>query len=455
MKKKFSVVINSSTKKFRKKISEIPGCKSTSFRALIFSSQAIGTSHLKGVLESDDIKCCIKSLKDLGVKITKIKPGEYKIFGNGENSYLQPKKKFLYFGNAGTLGILMGFLATNSNIKTKILGDKSLQSRSMEKFITPLSKIGCTFYPSGKKNFPLTIQGTDYGLAQHHIVNGSAQEKACILNAALSLNGTTTIEDRKPCGRDHSETMLRAIGAKISIKKRKKYNLISLPGHQNLKSFSLDIPKDPSSAAFLSILCLMIKDSQIKLKRINLNKLRIGYIRCLKSIGANIKLTNVKIKFGEPVGDINVKFSKLRPINFPKKEVMSTLDELPALMTLAATINGVSKFNLGAENIKILKGKESDRVKKISENLKTFGIKTKITKDSIKVFGSKLEIISKKKKIKINSTLDHRVQMCAVLLAIASKSNVLIEGCETIKTSFPNFFTLLKKCGAKYEIKKK
>ena len=454
MRKNFSVFIKNKINKFNRSISKIPGCKSTSFRALIFSSQAIGISHLKGVLESDDIKCCIKSLKDLGVRIIKIKSGEYKIYGNGENSYIQPKNKYLYFGNAGTLGILMGFLATNSSIKVKILGDRSLQSRSMEKFIIPLSKIGCTFYPEGKKNFPITIQGTDYGLAQHHVVNGSAQEKACILNAALSLSGTTTIEDRKPCGRNHSEIMLRAIGAQISIKKRKKYNLISLPGHQNLKSFSLNIPGDPSSAAFLCILCLMTKNSKIKLKKINLNNFRIGYIRCLKSIGANIKLTNVKMKFGEPVGDIAVKFSKLRPINFPKKEVISTIDELPALMALAATIDGVSTFNLGSKNIKILKGKESDRVKRMSENLKAFGIKTKITRDKIKVYGSTLEIYSKRKKININAVLDHRIQMSAILLGAVSKSIVTIKGCETIKTSFPNFFELLKKCGIKYANKK-
>ena len=454
MSKKFSVIIKNNIRKFNKKISTIPGCKSTSFRALIFSSQTIGISHLKHVLESDDIKCCIQSLKDLGVKIVKIKPREYKVYGNGENSYIQPRKKYLYFGNAGTLGILMGFLATSSNIKVKILGDKSLQSRSMEKFIIPLSKIGCTFYPERKKNFPITIQGTDYGLAQHHIVNGSAQEKACILNAGLSLSGTTTIEDRIPCGRNHSEIMLRAIGAKISIQKRKKYNLIRLPGHQNLKGFSLDIPGDPSSGAFLCILCLMTKDSKIKLKKINLNKFRIGYIRCLKSIGANIKLINVKKKFGEPVGDIVVKFSKLRPINFPKKEVMSTIDELPALMTLAATIDGVSTFNLGNKNIKILKGKESNRVKRMSENLKAFGIKTKITSDKIKVYGSRIKIHSKRKKINIKSVLDHRIQMSAILLGSVSKSTVVVKGCETIKTSFPNFFELLKKCGMKYEIKK-
>ena len=160
------------------------------------------------------------------------------------------------------------------------------------------------------------------------------------------------------------------------------------------------------------------------------------------------------MKFGEPVGNIVVKFSKLRPINFPKKEVMSTIDELPALMTLAATIDGVSIFNLGNKNIKILKGKESDRVKRMSENLKAFGIKTKISSDKIKVYGSRIKIYSKRKKINIKSVLDHRIQMSAILLGSVSKSTVVVKGCETIKTSFPNFFELLKKCGIKYEIKK-
>ena len=365
MNKDFSVKIKKKVKKFNKVISTIPGCKSTSFRALIFSSQSIGTSNLKGVLEGDDIKSCIQSLKDLGVKIVRKKYGEYKVWGNGENSYNQPKKKQLYFGNAGTLGILLGFLATSSNINVRVYGDKSLNSRNMKKFIEPLSKIGCIFRPKNKKNFPLTIQGTDYGLAQRHILNsGSAQEKACILNAAKNLPGITTIEEHMPFSRNHSELMLRSIGADIKIKKKKKYNLISLRGQQNLKSFSMEIPGDSSSAAFFVAICLMTKGSKIKLKKINLNKFRIGYIRCLKSMGANIKLINIKKKFGESVGDIIVKNSKLRPINFPKKEVISTIDELPIMMTIASQIKGISTF----KNIGVIRGKESDRIKKMSEN---------------------------------------------------------------------------------------
>ena len=451
MNKDFSVKIKKKVKKFNKVISTIPGCKSTSFRALILSSQSIGTSNLKGVLEGDDIKSCIQSLKDLGVKIVRKKYSEYKVWGNGENSYNQPKKKQLYFGNAGTLGILLGFLATSSNINVRVYGDKSLNSRNMKKFIEPLSKIGCIFRPKNKKNFPLTIQGTDYGLAQRHILNsGSAQEKACILNAAKNLPGITTIEEHMPFSRNHSELMLRSIGADIKIKKKKKYNLISLRGQQNLKSFSMEIPGDSSSAAFFVAICLMTKGSKIKLKKINLNKFRIGYIRCLKSMGANIKLINIKKKFGESVGDIIVKNSKLRPINFPKKEVISTIDELPIMMTIASQIKGISTF----KNIGVIRGKESDRIKKMSENLNAFGIKTKVKKNSIKIYGCSTNLHIGNKQVKIKSSLDHRIQMCSIILAATTSTNVVIKGCSTIKTSFPNFFLLLKKIGAKYEIQK-
>ena len=157
MEKKISVLIKKKIKKFNKTIISIPGDKSLSFRALIISSQLIGISKFNGILEGDDIRSCIQCLKDLGVKIIRKKAGSFIVFGNGENSFKQPSKKKLYFGNAGTLGILLGFLATDSNIKVKIYGDKSLNSRSMQKFIDPLSRIGCIFSPNNRKKFPLNL----------------------------------------------------------------------------------------------------------------------------------------------------------------------------------------------------------------------------------------------------------------------------------------------------------
>ena len=448
MKKKFSVLFKNKIKKFNKIIS-MPGDKSISFRALIISSQCIGISHLKGILEGDDIEKCIQCLKDLGVKILKKRSGEFFVFGNGENSFDQPKKKQLFFGNAGTLGILLGLLATNSNINVKITGDKSLSKRNMEKFIEPLSKIGCTFKPEGKKTLPLIVRGTDFGLAQHHVLSsGSAQSKACILMAAMNLPGITTIEERN-LSRNHSELILRSIGADIQINKTKKYNLITMRGQQNLKKFSLSIPGDPSSSAFFIALTLLSKGSKLKIKNINLNHFRTGFIRCLKSMNANIKIKNLKKRFGETVGDIIVKSSNLKPINFPRKEVISTIDEMPIMFIIASQIQGISMF----DNIRVLRGKESDRIKKMSENLKAFGIKTYTTKNSLKIHGNPK--IKKFKQIVIDPTLDHRIQMSFCILALVTGSNVLLKGCETVKTSFPNFFSLLReKIGAKYEIKK-
>ena len=447
MNKKFSVLIKNKAKSFNKTIS-VEGDKSISFRALMISSQCLGISHLKGILEGDDVKCCIKCLRDLGVKIIRKNRGEFFVYGNGENSFKQPKKRKLYFGNAGTLGILLGLLATNSNINIKILGDKSLNKRNFQKFIEPLSKIGCTFKPKDKKTLPIIVQGTDYGLAQHHILDsGSAQSKACVLMAALNLPGITTIDERK-LSRNHSELILKNIGADIQIKKRAKSNLISLRGQQNLKSFSLEVPGDPSSAAFFIALTLLTKGSSLTIKNVGLNYYRTGFIRCLKSMNGNIKIKNLRKKRFEILGDIIVKSSNLKPINFPKKEIISTLDELPIMFIITSQIKGVSTFN----NIQVLRGKESDRIKKICENLKAFGIVTRSTTSSLKIWGNPR--VKQQGQIKIASTMDHRIQMSFCILSLITGFNVLIKGFETVSTSFPSFLKLLKELNIKYEIKK-
>ena len=112
--KKFSLLVKDKLNKFNKTI-KIPGDKSLSIRALILASQCIGVSHLKNVLESEDLKCTINSLRNLGVKILRKSKGEYFVFGNGLNSFKNPMKKKLFFGNSGTTCLLMGALAINSN----------------------------------------------------------------------------------------------------------------------------------------------------------------------------------------------------------------------------------------------------------------------------------------------------------------------------------------------------
>ena len=303
MNKKFSVLINNKVKKFNKTIL-VENDKSISHRALLIASQCLGPSTLEGILESEDVKNTITCLKKLGVKIVK-KNKRHIVYGNGLGSFRKPHNNHLYVGNSGTLArMLIALLATHPNLKVKISGDASLNKRDMKRVIEPLSKIGCNFYPKGKTTLPLIIEGTTMPLAQkHNEMIGSAQVKSAILLAGLNTPGETSVIEKK-ASRDHTENLLKFIKASIKIKKIKKDNLISLRGQENLHGFKLKIPGDPSSAAPFIILTLLTAGSKLIIKNLNCNPTRMGFVRILKKMKANIKIKNLKKKSGESVGNI-------------------------------------------------------------------------------------------------------------------------------------------------------
>ena len=447
MYRKFSVLIKNKINKINKTII-VESDKSISHRALLISSQCIGQSNLEGVLESEDVKNTINCLKKLGVKILKNKK-KYTVYGNGLSSFKKPKNNLLYAGNSGTLArMLIALLTTNSNLKVKIFGDSSLNKRDMSRIIEPLSKIGCNFYPKGKKTLPLVIEGTNYPLALNHVENiGSAQVKSAILLAALDTPGTTTIEEKK-ISRNHTENILAQIKAGIKVKKVKGKNFISLEGQQNLNSFNLKIPGDPSSAAFFIVLALLTSNSKLVIKNINCNPARTGFIKILKKMKANIKIKNLKKRSGELIGDIVAKSSQLKPIKCPKKLVPLAIDEFPLLFIVASITKGISKF----AGINELRHKESDRIKNVEIGLKQIGIKTKSTLDSLTIFGNPKAKATKK--LKIFSKKDHRIAMSFFCLGQLLEGNVEISNFETVNTSFSKFLSTMKKIGATYEIKK-
>ena len=448
MNKNFSVSINSKIEKFNKTIF-VEGDKSISHRALLIASQCIGISILKNILESEDVQNTIICLKKLGVKILK-KKNKYIVYGNGLSSFTKPKNNVLYTGNSGTLArMLIALLSTNPKLKVKIIGDKSLNKRDMQRIIDPLSKIGCAFYPKGKTTLPLTIEGTSMPLAQNHIESiGSAQVKSAILLAGLNTLGTTKIEEKK-LSRNHTENLLKTIKADIKIEKLKKGNLISLNGKKNLSNFNLSIPGDPSSAAPFIALTLLTAKSKLLIKNINCNPTRIGFIKILKKNKANIKIKNLKKKSGELVGDILIQSSSLKSIVCTKKLTTSAIDEFPLLFAMASIIRGKSEFY----GINELRHKESDRIKSMQIGLKKIGIKTKSTIDSLIIFGNP--------NIKFNNVLkifpqnDHRIAMSFFCLGQLINGKVLINNFETVDTSFSKFLITMKKIGAKFEIKEK
>ena len=447
MNQKFSVFISNRIKKFNKNIF-VESDKSISHRALLIASQCIGPSFLKNVLDSEDVKNTIICLKRLGVKIVK-KNKTYIVYGNGLGSFRRPNNNLLFTGNSGTLArMLTALISTQDNLKVKISGDESLNKRDMQRIIEPLSRIGCTFYPKNGTTLPIVIEGTSMPLAMKHEESiGSAQVKSAILLAALNTPGITRVEE-KIISRNHTENLLTAINADIKIKKQKRSNIISIRGQKNLSGFNLEIPGDPSSAAPFIALTLLTAGSKLLIKNVNCNPTRIGFIKILKKMNANIKIKNLRIKSREPIGDIVIKYSNLKNIKCHKKIVPLAIDEFPILFVIASVVKGVSKFY----GINELRYKESDRIKAMETGLNKIGIKTKSTKDSLIIFGN--PDIKIKKTLKIFSKKDHRIAMAFFCLAQLVKGNVEISNFETVNTSFSKFLVIMKKIGAKYEAKK-
>ena len=447
MKKKFSVSVSKKIEKFNKKI-KIPGDKSCSIRAILLASQCIGLSKIKNLLESEDVLNCIDALKtSLGVKIIK-KNNIYQVHGNGLNSF-KVKKKItkIYVGNSGTFArLLLGLLSTHTK-KFYLYGDQSMNKRDFTRATQPLEKIGAFFYPRNKKTLPLTIEGTNMPLAQKHIENtGSAQVKGLILMSALSTPGITTIEENK-ISRNHTELFLKKINADIKIKRLKKGNLISLEGQKNLYGFDYTVSSDPSSAAFLIALTLLTPRSKLVIHNILCNDTRIFFLKILKNVNANIKISNLRKISGEIVGSITVYSSKLKPIII-SKDIGKFIDELPVLFVIAALTKGISKF----ENVGDLKNKESNRLLECKKILVQAGIKCSITKNSIVIYG-KDKIENQNKSILIKTKGDHRICMSSVILSLVTGIRAKIKNFETVNTSFPGFIPLIKNLGGNIVIK--
>ena len=427
-----------------KKIIQVDPDKSISIRSFIISSISQNISYIKNVLESDDVLSTINCLKKLGVRIKKIKPRNYVVCGAGIGSLHIKKNSLLNFGNSGTLArLLIGVLSTTPNIEVKMLGDKSLNKRSMKSLIELMSKYGASFLPKNKSNFPLKLISSPMPVGIKYSAGVSAQLKSAVILAGLNSYGTTTIFEHKK-SRDHTEKMLFQNKDTIKIKHLKR-KIIEVTGKKNLNPLSIRIPNDPSSAAFFTALTLLKKKSSIKIKNTCLNETRIGFYNLLKKHGAKIKFKNLKKKNNEVSGDIIVKSSKLKPIKASKSYYVNSTDEYPILFVIASLIEGVSVF----KGIEDLANKESNRIIEMQKILRQLGIKSIAKKNSIKIYGTKN--ININKKILVPSLGDHRICMSAFILAVLTGVNTKIFNFETVFSSSPSFLKIMKKLGAKFE----
>ena len=437
------IVIKKRISEFNKVIN-VDGDKSLSIRSLLVGSQSFGICKIKNLPQSEDILSTISGLKKLGIKIL-FKSKICFIYGNGLNGFNYKKNIVINAGNSGTFARLLLGLLVKTPYMLKIIGDKSLSRRDFKRIIDPLEQFGATFIANNKKTLPLKILGSEYLRPINFFEKkGSAQCKSSVILAALNTPGKTTIVAKK--SRNHTELLLKHLKLPIKVFRNKKYDLIEITGQKQFKSFDYVIPGDMSSSAFFIVLTLLSKNSKLKIKNVNINPSRMGFIKIINKMGAKIKFKNKRNNFGEVIADVCIFSQKnFKAINCPVELNSNAIDEFLIIFLLASKASGVSYFKKLGE----LNKKESPRLKLASMILKKMGVKIESNKDSIKIFGNPNLTINKKILIS-NFYKDHRIFMTSVIAALCLGGEWTIEDADSYKSSFPSFLRILRKIGYKF-----
>ena len=419
----------------------IPGDKSISHRLVILSSIAIGRSNIKGLLKSDDIMKTIGAMQNFGASIEFKNSFNCSIKGVGLGGLLEPKSA-LDFGNSGTAARLIMGLSASHSITTLYVGDSSLSIRPMDRVLKPLINFGSNYSLRKDNYLPAILKGSDNPIPfSFDLEEPSAQIKSAVLLGALNTPGITTVKDKFNT-RDHTERLLGLYGANINITKKRNAKEISIKGVNELNGIDVSVPGDPSSALFPIIAALICKNSDIIVKNVLINSTRDGAFRVLKNMGADISFLNHRIIAAEDVYDIRVRSSKLRGVDVPRKFSPTMIDDYPILAVAASMAKGKTHF----KGINELRYKESDRFTGIINLLEKNGVRVESKKDTIIIHG-RCEL--KKGGIEIKTNLDHRMAMSALIMGLVSKKEIKIDNSETIKTSFPSFYKVMIKVGAK------
>ena len=420
-----------------KGIIKVPGDKSISHRALIIGSIAEGETKIEGFLHSEDPLSTADCLRKLGVKIPTIIEGEaFTISGLGINRFKEPQE-ILNCGNSGTtMRLLMGLLAGQEDKNFILTGDNSLKERPMRRVSKPLSLMGAEIFGREKGNkAPISIKGERLRGCLVGTPVASAQVKSAILLAGLHASGKTSVIE-PVSSRDHTERMLKAFGADISIRGELGRNIVINPGKKLIGQRIL-IPGDISSAAFWMIAASIVPDSEILIKNIGLNPTRTGILNIMDLMGCNYKVEDKSIIAGEPIGSINVKTANnLRPFKIEGDILPKLIDEIPILTVAACFCDGVSEIKDAQE----LRVKETDRLKVMTRQLKKFGAKISEKDDGLIIHGG-----SRFNSAHVDSETDHRISMSLAIASLLAKGSSSICRANASNVSYPNFWNDLEK----------
>ncbi|WP_040725076.1 3-phosphoshikimate 1-carboxyvinyltransferase [Thiomicrorhabdus sp. Kp2] len=418
----------------------VPGDKSISHRSIMLGALAEGTTTVTGFLEGDDALATLQAFREMGVKIEGPNDGNVTIHGVGLRGLKKPNKP-LDMGNSGTSTRLLAGILAGQDFDCELIGDASLSKRPMKRVTDPLREMGAELETAEGGTLPMIIRGKGQALKaiDYTLPMASAQVKSCVLLAGLFADGQTCALEPAPT-RDHTERMLNGFGYKVESTKIDAQQMKAcLQGGGKLTARHIDVPSDISSAAFFMAAAAVSKDSDLVIEHVGMNPTRVGVVDILKLMGANITLENHHEVGGEPVADIHIQYAPLKGIEIPEELVALAIDEFPVLFVVASTAQGQTVLT-GAEELRV---KESDRIQVMADALVAVGIDALPTPDGMIINGGVQSVQS----AEIQSHHDHRISMAMTIAGINAVSEIVIDDCANVNTSFPTFLSLINEVG--------
>jgi 3-phosphoshikimate 1-carboxyvinyltransferase len=413
----------------------VPGDKSISHRSLMFGALAVGETRVTGLLEGEDVMATAAALRAMGATIRREAEGIWSIRGVGVGGLLQPEAP-LEMGNSGTsTRLLMGLVASHP-ITAQFTGDASLSKRPMSRVTEPLGLMGAAF--SGT-TLPLTERGLCPAVPiTYRLPVASAQVKSAVLLAGLNIAGITTVIEPVPT-RDHTERMLKGFGADLWIEEHGDERVIRLRGEAELRPQTIEVPGDPSSAAFFAVAALVVPGSDLVIENVGLNPTRAGLYQVLRLMGGSIEELNAREVGGEPVADLRVRHSPLTGIEVDPALAPSMIDEFPVLFVAAALAQGRTVTS-GLDELRV---KESDRLAAMAAALTGAGAQVEEREGGLVIEGTGGEPLRGSANSRAKTHLDHRIAMAMAVAGHASRAGVEVDDTAPIATSFPQFEALL------------
>lgn len=406
----------------------VPADKSVAHRAALFAALSTGRNTIRNFPSSADPQSTLSCLKQLGVSIRAKPHGLVEIDGVGKSGLKCPAEP-LDCGNSGTTMRLLAGILAGMPFASSLTGDASLSQRPMERIARPLRAMGARVsLHDGKPPIRIepvpSLSGISYALPVP-----SAQVKSCVLLAGLWAEETTTVVETIP-SRDHTERMLKL---KVELKQDGRH----IHSGRNVRPVGSDatLPGDFSSAAFFLVAGSIVKDAHIDLPGVGLNPTRTGLLDALRSMGANIGLSNQRMSAGEPVGDITVRSAELKAIHLTGDQIPGLIDEVPILAVAATCANGRSTIR-GAGELRV---KECDRIAATVRTLRMLGADIEEFEDGLAVTGG-FPLAG----AEVESFHDHRIAMAMAVAGLVASGTTTIKGSDIASVSFPGFWDALE-----------